>query len=380
MGALAFFPWLRLRSEFTPIRAAGFQLLRYERHEYKEADAEAVAAILAPYAEVARKSLDQAALLRIDDRAIFDGWEVDLIDSAFQFAEIVAFAGLSSRQFFSHSGYSNRDHYRLIVQLFDKPGEGKLLRSPRRDGSSNLYIADPAHRVECPVHVSRADQTVIDDQLLLALVSCRSAANADDFIESMVTFNLANTDNPAIAQHVELVLSSGALERVLHLRHGKEDQLASALVRSLNPSENVAVADCTRAALGDGKSAMVRELWVRDLYRFRNEFAHGNVSAKRPRIWSVQEHLLLSSYVFPLVMKAELAAAGFYSLSDGDRVAIDTFEPLVCAADLFATDGDGVFIWHQIIERVRNAHRRKQATAALAKAFPKLPPGKNTSS
>jgi hypothetical protein len=373
MGALAFFPWLRLPSDLKPIHAAGFELLRYAHDEYKEANAEAVGAVLAPYAEGARTPLREAVLLRVAGRDIVDDLDASQIEAAFQFAEMVALAGLSKRQFFSHSGYSNRDAYRLIIQKFDKPGKGSLQQSLRRDGVSSLYIMDPAYRVECPSHVSRLERVNIDEQLLQALVSCRKAANADDFIESTVTFNLANTDNPAIAQHVELVLSSGALEKVLGLHHGKEDQLANALSKCLRPHVDVAIKNSPRAAMAQGKSTSLRELWIRDLYRYRNEFAHGNVAAKRARIWNVREHLLLSSYVFPLVIKAQLAAAGFYTLTDDDHLEVDTFEPLLCAVDLFATNADGDFIWQEITERVRNAHRRKRTLAAIAKVFPKQP-------
>jgi hypothetical protein len=370
MGALAFFPWLRVPCDFRPIQVAGFELLRYVRDEYKAAHADAVAAVLAPYVETGNKSIDEAMLLRAVDRSIVDDLDTTQIDAAFELAEMVALAGLSNRQFFSHSGYSNRDNYRLIVQRFDEPDKGTLQRYRRRDGVSNHYIIGPVHRVERPGHVS-IERVELDEPFLRALVACRDAANAADFIESMVTFNLANTDNPAIAQHVELVLSNGALEKVLGLHGGKEHHLADAFVKAFIPSDVIALGSCPRAARGKEKSTTLREVWVRDLFQLRNELAHGKVATRRSLIWNIREHLLLSSYVFPLVMKAQLANAGFYTLTDSDRLAIDTFEPLACADDLFSAGEDEDFMWHQIAERVRNKQRRKRTLEALAKVFPK---------
>ena len=70
----------------------------------------------------------------------------------------------------------------------------------------------------------------------------------------------------------------------------------------------------------------------------------------------MQEHLLLGSYIFPLLVKCKLSRAGLYTLTDRDQDDIDVFERLACV-ELFpqvsddptnAEDESREFSWNEV--------------------------------
>jgi hypothetical protein len=102
----------------------------------------------------------------------------------------------------------------------------------------------------------------------------------------------------------------------------------------VRPRDEVPPEDCERFA---GRSAIlgkydtIRERWVRDLFRLRGDYAHGRVDAQYPAAWTTRDHLLLASFVVPLILKLELAGRGLYTFKDSDSDGIDAFEALCCA-------------------------------------------------
>ena len=45
-----------------------------------------------------------------------------------------------------------------------------------------------------------------------------------------------------------------------------------------------------------------RELWIRDFFQTRNQFAHGKRNPLGKSKWTIKEHLLLAAFIFPLSM------------------------------------------------------------------------------
>ena len=147
-------------------------------------------------------------------------------------------------------------------------------------------------------------------------------ARLGTILESIVGFNLANTDDLKIREHFEIVLLVGALERLLDCRGGDERELTQRVLNTLVPSIERRASACAR--LGDSGTdarlrteASVREVWIRDLYRARHLPAHGRLSGKPRPVWSAKNHLLLGAFAFPLVLKAELQQSRAYVPSGG---------------------------------------------------------------
>lgn len=166
------------------------------------------------YEEYQGTPISETTLLRVGARDVLADLDDTLIDDAFAFSELVALTGLADREFFQHTGYVNRDTFRLVAQRFTEPGEGVTRVTRRRDGTTKNYIPGDFDRVPCPEHV-RSSQVSLDRKLLEALLVARDREGAEMMVDGIISFNLANTDAPHITPHIELVLVSGAFECVL---------------------------------------------------------------------------------------------------------------------------------------------------------------------
>jgi hypothetical protein len=363
MGALAFFPWLRLRDR---LKVGAFELLPYQHGKPFSAAPStlpAVHAILQPYWMRWDVAGRHSAILRRDGRGLLDDVNEADIEELYRFAEYVAFAGLARRRYFGHDRYWNRDHFRLIVQKFDlEQLDGTAMVSRRRDGNTTTLASRKYFKVIRPEHVHDATVSV-DEGLLRVLATEQEPAAISLLYDAIVTFNLANTDAAYTLPHVELVLSANAFQRALDCRTTNDAELGERLANALTPS---VVTPLSAGRLSTRQSqlpqaATVREVWVRDMYRLRNDLGHGKVTPRYPAVWSITEHLLLAAFSFPLLVKSILSSAGAYVLTSDDEVAIDAFERLAASPEPMAWDPSGTCAWAEIIGEVSDERAMAEA-------------------
>ena len=82
--------------------------------------------------------------------------------------------------------------------------------------------------------------------------------------------------------------------------------------------------------------------WIRDAFILRGSFAHGRKrSSGGWRGWTLDEHLLLASFAFQLILKVVLADRGLYQLTDADETALEALERLAATPDLGAALAPG---------------------------------------
>lgn len=362
MPALAFFPWFAIEEETT---IGDFELLPYERGQKPFAsnagDQDSADSILGHYFSHRKRQISSATIVKLKDREVFDSPTEDERNALFSFSQLIAFGGLARREFFSQFGnYCNSGHFQLVLQHFRQPETGVLLTTRRRDGTSDQFHT--AYRKDTPEHVQLGlVPIVLDLPLLRALLDVQGRGNNwPDFAESILSFNLANSDSSDVHEVIEAVLLVSAHERLLGCNHGKEDDLATGLVRCLSPPKSINALHCARLApvIQSGRfparAETVREVWVRDFFRLRGDLAHGKVQQPRyPAVWSLKEHLLLGSFVFPLIVRSMLVKEGFYSLTKEDQIALRAFEKLACAK-LFAQDETEDWPWTRIFEDERS--------------------------
>lgn len=209
----------------------------------------------------------------------------------------------------------------------------------------------------------------IDVPLLNVLVAERTSPSWSRVYEALRVFNLANTDSAAIRQETELVLLNGAFERALDTS-GKEADVAARFAAAFKPGKDVAPTSCQRftksidAQKRFKTSAQLRDVWVRDFFRFRNDLAHGKLDPTYPALWSLREHLLLASFALPLLLKSLLRDDGKYALTEQDQLHIDSFEELACA-EHFVPNPKGSFPWNRVIARTE----RRQSIAKFIKEY-----------
>jgi hypothetical protein len=362
LGKLAFFPWLDVKASFD---CGDFRVVRYRRGEAPGANAEEQAAIdklLAPYHDAHGDSVSRATILQHVGQAsptdaVDETYHLDL----FVFADLLAFTGLSTRRFFSPFGYSNRDHYRLILQQFTEPGRGVLITTRRRDGSTDAFFTGDVYKLQRPNHVGHV-QLEADQDFLRALVAAMAHPDWPRVYQAIILFNEANTDRIEMPIGTELVLTYAAIEQGLGMAGAPTRDVAAAFAEVLQPYDPLPTEDWAvpegnpRAEKLLQKSASLRAAWLQDLANSRGSLAHGHALETYPACWQPHEHLLLGAHAVPLLVKRRLQDMIGYELSAKDRGSIDALEPLINARHFESSDNDEDDSdqgWSKILDRHR---------------------------
>ena len=327
---LAFLPWLQLDAD---IRMPELTLLRFERgHKPGRGEQAAVDAILSAYVVGANRPIGRATLIQLPGHGLTDDLSDDERDELFALGELIAFSGLSARDYFSPFGYSNRDVFTLIIQGFGDPAGGVAVRSRRRDGSTMAYVSPGANLVREPHHVPGTWSTKLDEPLLQALLKTRGTGDWPDIDEALFFFNRANTDSDQVFEQAEIVSTISAFERVLGCRAGRENDLIDRFLVAWPAGSCMLPRHCPRIP-GEEKfqARPLVDSWLRDFFQHRGNVGHGRKRTAHPAVWTAEEHLLLGAFAFPLLVKALLAKRGDYAWTWDDQFDVDVFEQLACA-------------------------------------------------
>jgi len=366
MSEIAIFPWLKIKSD---IDLGKVKLIQYKRGKKPYNDQEIYDSVIGIYKRGSDEPIDEATLVLLENKSNFEDFSEEEIDFLYSFSEIIAFSGLSKRKYFNTplgQDYCNSDNFTFFIQGFRQEAkESRTSITPKR--KDHLPSIQSVRDVYMPYHVYVCPRNYIelDIPLIEALIKARDNLSDEAWTlyrEAISLFNLANTDNDAISPYQEVVLMVSAFERLLDSNSNKpQDSLANKFVNVLSPKTNFDI--CKSQKLMNiqkcPKINTLREMWIRDFYRLRNRYSHGTLSGKgTDRIWEIHEHLLLSSYVFPLVVKCKLKEEGFYkfnnegdchkiSFLERDSFNVDVFERLL-DADLFVPDGSGNLVYNTI--------------------------------
>lgn len=371
---LAFLPWVSIKESIV---VGEFELIPYLR-DLKPAGRGTelqgiLDRVLAPY-YFGDQPIGSATLISIVDTELIRDFAEEERAALFILSELLATSGLAAREYFAYGGYQNRDNFRLVIQAFAAADGGAAITSRRRDGSSTNYWGDDSYKVQKPEHIPLGTNR-IDHLLLDALVQARDSEHWERIYEALLSFNLSNTDNAEMSEHIEAVLLTGAFERLLDCHHGKEDELAERFTRVCSPSQNLALQSCSALANSGFQNrfkmaSTIREIWIRDFFRLRSNLAHGKVTSRYTPLWSLRNHLLLASYVFPIALKCELAALSFYTKTETDQEAVDLFEPLTCK-DHFKPVSNRHnpwdHSWNEVKKQVAQSRMRKKLAEELEK-------------
>ena len=378
MSMLIFFPWLKMQK---PVSIGDFELVPYQRKSMPAGSGTPLQnildAITESYISHSERPIHQATLVQVGQEDIIRDLNDQERDAVFILSEILAICGLSCREFFCHFKYWNRDNFRIIVQSFVIPYEGPAIVTRRRDGSNTSFQPKENFRVQKPQHVPLYSQVQIDESLLKALFQAMESEIWGRFWEAIVNFNLANTDDIEMAEEMEAVFLVGAFERLLDCNRGKEDDLADRFSCTLTPTNDLIPSACTRLSDFDvtnrfKRSDTIRDMWIRDFFRLRGNLAHGKLDSRYSSSWSLRDHLLLGSFVFPLLLKSVLGKEGLYLPTEEDKFKIDLFEPLACEehfVPLVNSSDSETHPWNQVLERIREESNHRRLTAFIERLW-----------
>ena len=366
MPHLAFFPWIELEEDGD---VGDYSLKRFKRGSLPRADEErrrTLDSVLEPYRDTSDKPVGSALILHRTDRGLTDDQSEADRGDLFHFAELFAFAALATREFFSDY-YFNRDHLRLIIQACSDPRGGAAVVTRRRDGVNRDMVPGAIYRVQVPAHVTRPGLKIKPDWALLrALLASREREAWSGLYQGIVLFNQASTDAPGTSLDTELVLTYAAIEQILGLSKKKDQRRFSAkFADAWCPSREVPSSEWRRPTDGSGsnRDTNLRACWASDLRTCRGNLAHGRHADQAPLRWTVQEHLLLTSFAVPRLVKRVLSGLDLYEMTENDTRDIDAFESLLNLPDLFERshserDEEGrvsrEFAWQHVLPSCRS--------------------------
>jgi hypothetical protein len=355
LRSLHFLPWCQLDRAFS---SGSVTLLPFDlSHPPAGLDEETirrVKLVLSDFVGITGQPVEKFAVVSLRNNILLD-YLLDRVDVAAirDYVDIACLSALCGREFFGRGEpYCNSNCFLLYERRFDTVTGVRAPMFWRRDNTSFWPAAGPAMRVHQPLHTAAVPRVSLDENFLRALADFRErlVTGADSerwtaWQEAIFCFNQANTDNENMSDHLEWVLMSSALERILVARPNS-DAVARRFVEAIIPESPQLNFDLP-----------ILQDWLHEFYRLRNDFAHGRVQSQKLRRWESWHHLLFGAIAFPLVTKALLERGKAYVFSENDHCQLAALAWMLREAlDPSATSKS----WHQYVSDQQLLVRRSK--------------------
>ena len=318
MPILYFLPWCRL-SERLAVHPVSFIPFNrdFPPRDFDDATARLIGRISEDFIAIHGNPVSEFTVLSLDNVCLREDFDASGPVFA-EFVDLIRLASLSTRDYFGRAEpYSNSTCFALYGRRVDDAGKSWSPTSLRKDGIP-IFLAGVAMRVHIPIEAATIPRPSMNIELLTALAARRR--KAVDFPaewaawqEAIYCFAQANTDAEVVDRHMEWVLTSGAIERVLGAR-SRADDVSDRFGRALTPIEPAIEFD----------TKVLRD-WCYEFYRLRGDFAHAKIRSRQARTWVHSLHGVFGAIAFPLLIKVLLSKAGEYCLSSVDHSEITAF-------------------------------------------------------
>lgn len=308
---------------------------------------------------------------------LFDSDEVEILQY------IISCAGVADREFIDSSLYLCTDNFKIVIQNYPTPIPvpfDPAISTSTKAGLSSGVFSPGFFREVKPWHISNQRlsgnlnyRLVFNDKVAQCLWNFYKAKDAKQAIwashifPSLYSFHQANTD--ANSAQADCIYSEAAIEKlILGGRFGEEKLIKEALIFLANKNINFEpIGSTTR----DWRSVTFRkpdksvaspnsifEAWLRELVRQRNLYAHGGHRSQSPTVWSLNEHLLLAAYLYPLLLKLFVSnydSSIAFQISNDDFTKLRIFEKLLARTDYSeeTTAYSGLTNWSEVIHESR---------------------------
>ena len=287
------------------------------------------------------------------------------ISERMSFVQLLVFCAVSNRTYDAPGRYCNSDGVAVFGQKFDSQRPLALSYGTRRRyGRTNYMVSDDHVRPLFlrPSHVAQPLIVEFDVLLFNALQKVSDGGISNLLNDAVSLFNRANTDACEIPDSVELVMLRAAYETLLQSSFDTADLKKKLSVHFLGELINPTwEAGCFIKAVWENRwpgNAAKRplEMWVEDFCAARNASAHGTTSTSKhkPPVWSIHNHLMFASWLFPFMVKKILEDAGAYQLSDDERESRAQLENFF-AYDISKLDENQRLNWHFPFEKLADA-------------------------
>lgn len=357
-STLVFFPWLKIRHD---VDLGDYSLVPYARKEkpfgkgtqqQDECDG-----VLEPYYEAAKRPVDEAAILIVKAKPNLETLTDRDASECFIMRDVLSCAGIATREYYGFGfNYWNDAHFNIVIQNYADPRGSISTTIRRRDGQTTSHITRDAYHVYIPAQVAANRHVKVDAEIVAGLLKAKlDKKNWGDYHSAINNFVRANSDDDRVPTQQEAVMLIGAYQRLLRCgESGKEDKLAEEFMKIMDSHATIT---CQTSKKLQGTKYQIKsqmklvEAWIRDFYLLRNEYAHGKTSSKKEFGWYGAEHLLLGSYLFPMLLKERLRQDE-YNSSGAREIDLKVFEALI-DANLSGKpedqSGSGDWMWNRVL-------------------------------
>lgn len=316
LRSLHFLPWCQLDRAFSSGRVTLLPFdLRQPPAGLDDETIRLVKFVLSDFVGITGQPVEKFAVVGLRNNILLD-YLLDPVDVAAirDYVDIACLSALCGREFFGRGEpYCNSNCLLLYERRFDTVTGVRAPMFRRRDNTPFGPAAGPAMRVHEPLHTAVVPRVSLDENFLRALADFRErlVTGSDSerwtaWQEAIFCFN-QNTDNENMSQHLEWVLMSSALERILGARPNT-DAVAKRFIEAIVPRRPELYFDLS----------LLRD-WVREFYRLRGDFAHGRIRSRKLRRWESWHHLLFGAIAFPLLVKSLLEDEKTYEFTENDH-------------------------------------------------------------
>ncbi|MBD9471247.1 hypothetical protein IB230_19510 [Pseudoxanthomonas sp. PXM01] len=271
-------------------------------------------------------------LIEVDDWKLGQPLDAQIIDRLAQAREALCFGALSRRRLFCpNSVYCNSDNFRLVIAPLSR---SVAYSARRRDGYSLNGWGEGEFSFSCPLHVHK-EVIEVEAKLVKLIMSSPSTR----WLDSVLEFNLANTDSQDAGLHAEMVMMKSAFERLLKI-NVTVDAFSDALELHLRPLLAQQPDDGDMRKRWDEirpRSPTLMDAWARDFCAARGSAAHGGKRSAVPLGWSLAAHLAYASVLFPLLLKVLAHGEREYTLTDNDIRRVHFLEHYLAYQPFFPT-------------------------------------------
>lgn len=343
MTSIYFFPWLDAPKtmDFGSVLLEPYERGKFPGDQELVTQAE-IDEVMNFYKASPTENIQSCLMIRLPNKKIGEDLSEDEKGFLRVFAELLCFSHIAERTFFG------RDYHYCCKEDFAFHGHGWaserfngfiVIQSRRRDGfNQNMTDAESAayHR---PHNANKGSNLQEQPSLLQPLL--QAFKNMDDSLrvdiyECIINYNLANTDNALITPEVEMVLLHSAFDAIFRkvgdCPARRAEVFQNYFDKSLIGVERLKKDSCLVDPItkrDKGKKLSLIEHWINDFKLTRGHCAHGGTTRNYPGIWSQKNHLVLGSFILPLLVKKRMESAGFYRWSHTDQANLAAFERFV---------------------------------------------------
>jgi hypothetical protein len=387
-GQSAFMPWLSLAKSQSVAGVSFVPFMTANGDPSAELSdvAEPLRAIFASYIDRKGKAIRNCVVAVVPN----SGWNVRDADfDRVQWAATLLFlACWAANDYFPRffGPYSNSSSFRLVWQRFGGDPVWVSLVSRRRDGRTiDGGYKHGEVKFSAPLQCRFQDAALIDEGLLAALEADESCVTMGRLHGALPFVALANTDDDLITGGAEAILMGSAFEQLLRgdasaYKLGRTfggwfRRFGSVTVEQARLSRPGIEIDTSRPEYATAQPKWyVHRKWMEELYDLRTQSVHKGTTHGRTWGWSVEEHLVMAAWVFPLVVKVLLESEGHYKLTEDDVghcLAVDKFLSITGWGE---EANNGPTRWHDVVSKTIRDYKFDQVMKRYLEQHPGLFP------